>query len=140
MMLGVDVDPDVDPVLPREPFGRVVVAVAAGGALGALARYGMVLAWPAGALPWSTLVINVVGCLLIGALMVLVSRAHYLVRPFVGVGILGGFTTFSAYAEQVRALLAAGDTALALGYLAGTLLAAVLAVQVGVSLTRWAIR
>jgi fluoride exporter len=123
----------------------VLGVIAAGGVVGSLARYGLSRAWPApaGGLPWATLVTNVAGCLLIGVLMVLVTdvwAAHRLIRPFLGVGLLGGFTTFSAYAEQSRALLAGGRAAAGLGYLTGTLVTALLAVQVGVVLTRWATR
>ena len=129
--MGVEiVDPDVDPPVP-EPFGRVAVTVAAvsvGGVVGALARYGLTYAWPS---LWTTFAINVAGCLLIGVLMVFVAGAHHLVRPFLGVGVLGGFTTFSAYAEQSRALLAGGQSVRAFGYLAGTLVAAVVAVHLG---------
>jgi fluoride exporter len=66
--------------------------------------------------------------------------AHRLVRPFLGTGLLGGFTTFSGYAEQARTLLAAGRFAVAFGYLGGTLGAALVAVQLGVVATRWAAR
>jgi CrcB protein len=120
----------------------VLAVVSAGGAAGALARYGLARAWPAppGGLPWATLVINVAGCLLIGVLVVLAGEvwaAHPLARPFLGTGLLGGFTTFSAYAEQTRALLAAGRAAAGLGYLVGTLAAALCAVQLGIVATRW---
>ena len=120
----------------------VLAAIAAGGVAGSLARYGLALAWPApaGGVPWATLVTNVAGCLLIGVLMVLITEvwaAHRLVRPFLGVGLLGGFTTFSAYAEQSRALLAAGRDAAGLGYAAGTLVAALCAVQAGAVAARW---
>ena len=123
----------------------MVAVIAAGGLTGALARYGLVRAWPApaGGFPWATFVINVFGCLLIGVLSVLVSEvwaAHRLVRPFLGTGLLGGFTTFSGYAEQTRALLAAGRAAVAFGYLGGTVGAALVAVELGVVATRWAAR
>jgi fluoride exporter len=123
----------------------VVAVIAAGGVTGALARYGLVRAWPApaGGFPWATFAINMLGCLLIGVLIVMVSEvwaAHRLIRPFLGTGLLGGFTTFSGYAEQTRALLAAGRLAVASGYLAGTVGAALVAVQLGVVATRWAAR
>jgi CrcB protein len=119
----------------------ILAAVSAGGALGALARYGLLLAWPTrhGAFPWGTFVINVAGCFAIGVLMVLVTEvrtAHPLVRPFLGTGVLGGFTTFSTYAEETRALLAPGTVAVAVAYLAGTLLAALAATVAGTWLTR----
>jgi fluoride exporter len=119
----------------------VLAAVAAGGGLGALARYGLAeaLPTPPGQFPWSTFATNVFGCLLIGVLMVLVTEVrttHRLVRPFLGVGVLGGFTTFSTYAVEIRELLAPGTVGLAFAYLAGTLVAALLAVLAGVSATR----
>jgi CrcB protein len=120
---------------------RAVAVVAAGGMLGAAARHGLTLAVPAapGGVPWSTLLVNVSGCLLIGVLMVLVLEvwtAHPLVRPFLGAGVLGGYTTFSTAVVDVQQLLAGGRPGLALGYLAGTAVAALLAVQLGMSLTR----
>ena len=118
-------------------------AVAAGGALGALARYGLLLAWPTrpGAFPWGTFAINVAGCFAIGVLMVVVTElrpAHPLVRPFLGTGVLGGFTTFSTYAEEIRALLRPEWMATAVLYLAGTLVAALAATVAGMRLTRLA--
>ncbi|MFG2638447.1 fluoride efflux transporter CrcB [Streptomyces sp. NPDC048362] len=123
---------------PRRRSGRgaqaaVVAVVALGGAVGASARYALTLHWPtpAGSLPWATLWINVTGCAVIGVFMVLVTdvwAAHRLVRPFFGTGVLGGFTTFSTYAVDVRALLDAGRPGLGLGYLAATPCAALTAV------------
>ncbi|CAM5350095.1 Putative fluoride ion transporter CrcB [Streptomyces microflavus] len=98
-----------EPGPPAAPQTRVLGAVAAGGALGALARYGALVLWPTadGGFPWTVFAVNVSGCALIGVLMVLtVERGrvtHPLVRPFLGVGVLGGFTTFSTYAADVRA-------------------------------------
>lgn len=111
----------------------VIGVVAAGGAIGAVARYGATLLWPtaAGAFPWTILAVNVVGCALMGVLMVLITELfspHRLVRPFLGTGILGGFTTFSTYAVDIQQLVDARRAPLALAYLAGTLLAALAAV------------
>nr|WP_133852162.1 fluoride efflux transporter CrcB [Labedaea rhizosphaerae] len=118
-----------------------MLVIALGGGLGALARFGMGKWLPSepGRFPWGTFLTNVVGCLLIGVLMVLVTevlQAHPLVRPFFGVGVLGGFTTFSTYAVETQGLLEPGTVVLAFGYLAGTLVAALLAVLAGVWLTR----
>lgn len=117
----------------------VVAAVSLGGGLGALARYGIGLLVPTepGRFPWGTFGINVLGCLLIGMLMVVATelmRAHRLVRPFIGVGVLGGFTTFSTYSVESLRLLP--DVGLAVTYLLGTLVAAILAVMTGVWLVR----
>ncbi len=71
--------------------------------------------------------------------MVLITEAwtaHRLVRPFLGVGVLGGFTTFSTYAVEVQQAVAAGAVRTGLLYLAGTLVAALVAVRLGVTLTR----
>ena len=141
------VDPDVDLRVPAQRrelarhHGPVLGVIALGGGLGALARYGLahLLPTPPGEFPWATFVTNVAGCLFIGVLMVLVTEvwaAHRLVRPFLGVGVLGGFTTFSTYAVEVRALLRPGTVGLAFAYLAGTLVAALLATLVGVWVTR----
>ena len=138
------VDPDIDLHVPaqcRECTIPVLATIALGGSLGGMARYGLELAFPAqpGRVPWATFTANVMGCLLIGVLMVLITEVwspHRLVRPFLGVGLLGGFTTFSTYAVEVRALLVPGSAPLALGYLTGTLLSCLVATLTAVALTR----
>jgi fluoride exporter len=136
--------PDQTPA-PRLPVvrgqGPAVAVVAAGGVLGALARWGVGLALPApaGTFPWATLGINVLGSLLMGVLVVVVTEvtdAHPLVRPFLGVGVLGGFTTFSTFATDTQSLLAGGHRATALAYLAATVVGAVGACALGVAATR----
>ena len=128
-------DPRQRAELSRAPWA-VLAAIAAGGALGALARFGISTAFPAsgGEFGWATFFVNVVGCLLIGVLMVLIAEArsvHRLVRPFLGVGVLGGFTTFSTYAVDVQRMTDAGAAGTALLYLFGTVAAALLAVSAG---------
>ncbi|MGW0230546.1 fluoride efflux transporter CrcB [Actinopolymorpha singaporensis] len=120
-------------------------AIAAGGALGALSRYGLTVLVPdgPGSFPWGTFFVNIAGCALIGVLMALLLEvwvAHRLWRPFLGIGFLGGFTTFSTYAVQTRGLLAAGQVATGLLYLFGTVAAALVAVWFGTHLTRLAVR
>ncbi|MDT9690240.1 CrcB family protein [Streptomyces sp. P9(2023)] len=120
----------------------VVGAVAAGGALGAVARYGASLAWatPHGAFPWTTLTVNATGCAAIGVLMVLVTEAvsapHPLLRPFLGTGILGGYTTFSTASLDTQRLLDAGDTARGVAYMGATVAAALAAVWAATTATR----
>ncbi|HEY0814839.1 MAG TPA: CrcB family protein [Pseudonocardia sp.] len=121
--------------------GRAFAAVAVGGMLGASARYGVGLLLPhqPGTFPWGTLLINVAGGLLMGVLIVAVverGRGHPLARPFLGTGVLGGFTTFSTYAVDAQQLIAAGRVGLAGAYLAGTLVAALVATRVGLALAR----
>jgi CrcB protein len=119
----------------------VLAVVAAGGALGAAARYGAGLLWPvpADAFPGTTLLVNAAGCALIGVFMVLITdvwAAHRLLRPFFGTGVLGGFTTFSTYAVDAQRLLTAGHSRTAAVYLAATVLAALLSVWGAAALTR----
>ncbi|GAB2939149.1 fluoride efflux transporter CrcB [Micromonospora polyrhachis] len=128
---------------PAHPAGRleqgVLAAVAVGGALGSAARYGLAVLWPnPGGLPWATLTTNLLGCALLGALMQAVTKrvtAHRLLRPFLGTGVLGGFTTFSTYAVETRQLLASGRPGLALAYALGTLVGALFAVRLGMWLS-----
>ncbi|MEV5508200.1 fluoride efflux transporter CrcB [Streptomyces orinoci] len=145
------VDPDIGlpPAEHRRRARReqwpVVCAVSVGGAAGAAARYGMSLLWPtpAGAFPWTTFVINVAGCAVIGVFMVVITEvwaAHRLVRPFFGTGILGGFTTFSTYAVDIQRLVQSGHAATALAYLALTMVCALTAVWTAAALTRRFIR
>jgi len=138
------VDPDV---LPRAPLPRwdVLAVIAAGGAVGSLGRWGLtlLLPHPAGAFPWATFVANATGCLALGVLMVFVVevwRPSRYARPFLGVGVLGGFTTFSTFMLDARALLVAGRTAAAGAYVAGSLVAGLVAVVVGIRATRLAVR
>ena len=115
----------------------VLAVIAAGGALGSLARWGVgeALARPRGAFPLATFTENLSGAFALGLLMVWLTEvwpsARYL-RPFLAVGVLGGFTTFSTYMLDTRGLLAAGRPGLAVGYLAGTVLAGLCAVFAGV--------
>ncbi|MFJ9611922.1 fluoride efflux transporter CrcB [Kitasatospora sp. NPDC101176] len=125
--------------------GPAVAVVAAGGAIGALARYAAGLLRPDGptAFPWTTLLVNVVGCAVIGVFLVTVTEGrpvHPLLRPFFGTGVLGGFTTFSTYAVDVRRLLEAGRLGLGLTYLGLTLVAALGAVWAAAGVTRRLIR
>ncbi len=111
-------------------------SVALGGALGSLGRWGVGLALPhaADGVPWGTFVVNVTGAFAMGLLVAfLVDRpgTHRLARPLVGVGLLGGWTTFSALAVEVIALYEGGHLALMVGYLAATFLLGTLAVGAG---------
>ncbi|MFI8080210.1 fluoride efflux transporter FluC [Kitasatospora sp. NPDC086009] len=133
------VPPRREPVLRGQ--GPAVAAVALGGAIGASARYGAGLLWPTGpaGFPWTTLVVNGTGCAVIGVFLVVVTEgrpAHPLLRPFFGTGVLGGFTTFSTYALDVRLLLAHGRPGAGAAYLGLTLLVALAAVRVAAGMTR----
>lgn len=142
------VDPDVDLRVPadrgelRPSPVPVLAAISAGGMLGSAARYGLGVAWPhpPAGFPWATLVINTSGCLLIGVLMVVVTQVatgRRLLRPFLGVGVLGGYTTFSTYVVDIQHAAAVGRAGLGLLYLAATLVTAMLAVWAGAAATGW---
>ncbi|MFH9331622.1 fluoride efflux transporter FluC [Streptomyces althioticus] len=134
----------------------VVLVVAAGGAVGALLRYGAARLWRNGsdahavwrageaAFPWTTLVVNAVGCFLMGVLTVALkerfTRAPRLLNPFLGTGVLGGFTTFSSYTDDTRRLLENDQASTALGYLVLTVAAALAGVVLGVALARAVLR
>lgn len=108
--------------------------VALGGALGALARAAIVSAF--GDQPWwGTLLVNIVGCLVIGYLLVVLrtSRRAGTWMPFAVTGVLGGFTTFSALALDTVVLLET-DPITAAVYVAATLVIGLLAVPLGESL------
>ena len=114
---------------------------ALGGALGALARWGVATALPhsPGGWPWATLLVNLTGCLVFGALIaVLTTRSPEppWVRPFLAVGVLGGYTTYSAFAVEVVGLTDAGAVATAAGYVVASVLGGVLAVAAGVLAVR----
>ncbi len=113
-----------------------LILVMTGGALGAGARFalGRALAdaTPAG-WPWPTLIVNVLGGLLMGLLAATISRygAGEAARLALGVGLLGGFTTFSAFSLETVGLIARGQGASALAYIAASVLAALAALYAG---------
>jgi CrcB protein len=121
----------------------VLAVIAVGGVLGAEARYavGALLPHSADGWPWSTLLINVSGCVLIGALMIVITElahGHRLLRPFLGVGVLGGYTTFSTATVETLALAATGHPAAAIAYTVATPALAVLGCGAGVLAARLA--
>ena len=112
--------------------------VGLGGALGAMSRHllgGWVLHHTAqGRFPAGTFVVNVLGCLVIGALAGLAER-HAMFSPsmrvFLFTGVLGGFTTFSAFGLETLYLLRRGETGVAAAYVAGSVLLGLAAVWIG---------
>lgn len=115
-----------------------VLLVALGGAMGSVARYGV--GYAAARLfglsfPWGTLAVNVVGGLAMGVLAARITPDHENIRLLVGVGLLGGFTTFSAFSlETVR--LMEHQPGLAMLYAAASLLLSVGACWFGLNLGR----
>lgn len=118
------------------PEPALLGTVAVGGVLGSLGRWGVGLALPHGAgdFPWATFVVNVTGAFAMGLLVAfLVDRpgVHRLARPFVGVGLLGGWTTFSALAVDAVQLGAAHQVQLGVLYVGATFLVGTIAVAAG---------
>jgi CrcB protein len=123
----------------------VLLVISAGGALGSIARWGVgeLLPWSGDEFPWATFVVNLSGGFVLGMLMVFmldVWPPHRYLRPFLGVGLLGGYTTFSTYMLESRDLLVGDEAATAFVYLAGSLVAGLSAVWVGILCARAAVR
>ena len=151
----VPIDPDLDPSDPGEPAaGRgpgsrgasriqldVITAIAAGGALGAPARYevAQIIHVTKDAFPWATFWTNVSGSFALGFLLVLIIERYpptrYL-RPFFATGFLGAFTTFSTFAVETDLLIKDGHAALGVAYALASLAAGFAAVWVGMSCAR----
>ena len=117
---------------PRPLRAADLLVVAAGGAVGAVARHGIDITAGDTPFPWATLAINVVGAFALGVLpaVAAVRRSHRW-SLLLGPGLLGGFTTVSAWAGQVRELAATGHAPLAGLHLAVTLGAGLLAAALG---------
>lgn len=118
------------------------LAVAAGGALGAVARYGMaglVQRVAGGAFPWGTLAVNVLGALLMGIIVEGAARLWTVptdLRLFLTTGVLGGFTTFSAFSLDAWVLWERGMPVAAVGYVAASVGLSILALVAGFWLGR----
>jgi CrcB protein len=114
-----------------------VLAVAAGGALGALARFGLdslIERRTFSVFPWSTFTINLSGCFVIGVVVAALVDRHHVpawARAGLVIGVLGGYTTFSTFAQESLDLLEAEDFAVALVYGVGSLVVGVTAVYLG---------
>lgn len=118
-----------------------LIPVMIGGALGAGARHlvgvGMLARLGPG-FPWWTLAVNIIGGLLMGLLAGLLVKtgADEQLRLLLGVGVLGGFTTFSAFSLEVWLMIERGQIATATGYAGASLIGSVLALGLGLWITR----
>ena len=121
---------------------KTVIAIALGGAVGAVARY-FISRWLIVALgdgfPWGTLTVNVVGCFVLGVLVEITAllwspSEEY--RAFLTIGLLGALTTFSAFSLDIVVLQERGETLLAVIYVALSVSGSIVAIFAGMSLTR----
>jgi CrcB protein len=121
---------------------KLILVIAAGGALGAVARHfvnNQVTAWFGDGFPWGILTANVTGSFAMGlliGLLELVWSPSQEVRAFVAVGFLGAFTTFSAFSLQVALLYERGQMALAALYIVASLALAIGALFAGLALVK----
>ena len=121
---------------------NMLLAVAFGGALGALGRHlisGQVMRWMGSGFPWGTMTVNILGSFILGVLvedMALRWSATLEMRGFLVVGVLGGFTTFSAFSLDVVLLLERGSLGPAFAYIAGNLLLSVCGLFAGLMIFR----
>jgi len=121
---------------------QLILAIACGGALGAVARYalgGWVHTWAGSDFPWGTLLVNVLGSLFLGFAARLLEglAADPLWRSFLTVGIAGGFTTFSTFGYETITLLQDGRTTSAAGYVLASTLFGLTAVFAGFTAAAW---
>ena len=121
------------------------LAVASGGAFGALARYlaaGWVQSLAGDFYPWGTMVVNLVGCAVLGFLMTWFQStvASPELRSLVTIGFLGSFTTFSTFSYETVAMLRDGEWWRAGGYLAGSVGIGLVAVWLGMNVASALIR
>lgn len=120
----------------------IVAAVAAGGALGSAARYlvtVMVQRMVGTGFPWWTLSVNVIGSFVMGVLVTAIALRWSLGQAgqaFLMVGVLGGFTTFSAFSLDVTTLYERGMTLAAGGYVIGSVVLSIAALFAGMAITR----
>ena len=139
------VDPELPVTRARRAAPVSLVAVAAGGVAGTALRYGIGRAFPTppGTFPWTTFVINVTGSFVLGAFLgwLLARRPDdRLLRPLVAVGFLGGYTTFSTAMVESAVLVKDGHALVAVPYLVLGSAAAFVAVALGITGARRALR
>ncbi len=124
---------------------NIVLAVAVGGAIGAVGRYLVVSGighWLGMGFPWGTLTVNAVGSLAMGVLFELGTLAWSPspeLRAMLLVGVLGSFTTFSAFSLDVAVLAARGAWLAVAAYVVVSVLLSIGALAVGMTVVRWSV-
>ena len=124
---------------------NMLLAIAFGGAVGAVGRYlsmAELETWLGAAFPFGTLAVNVLGSMLLGGfveLSALVWSPAPEIRAMLVVGVLGSFTTFSAFSLDVITLYLRGEFVLCGGYILASVILAVVAVFAGMHVVRWCV-
>jgi CrcB protein len=119
-----------------------VFAIALGGALGAVGRYALssqITHWIGPGFPWGILAVNVIGCFVMGVVAELGALTLNLspeMRAFLTTGILGGFTTFSAFALDSAVMIERGDWVATAAYVAASVLGSIAALFLGLGVVR----
>ena len=127
------------PARVRRGGGELWLAIAFGGALGTLARFGLSEALPAAGADWhwATLIANVIGAAALGVILVRLpnpASSPSRLRAFLATGVCGGLTTFSTMQRELLSMIDGGHGALALSYAAVSIVAGLVAVLVAVRL------
>lgn len=120
---------------------RCVALVGLGGALGGAARYGAatLIPWQPPGFPWATLAVNLLGCLLIGIALVVLEEGPGLstwAHPLLAVGLIGGFTTFSAFSLETVLIVDQSAFGVAAVYVLATVVLGLTAVRLAATATR----
>ncbi len=120
----------------------MILSIAAGGALGAVFRYGIIMLTPiifAATFPMATILVNVLGSFIMGlfvAYFAIADNVQPELKAFLTIGLLGAFTTFSAFSFDIWAMWEKGDIMLAFAYGAALVLLSITAIFLGVMLMR----
>ena len=116
-----------------------IALIAIAGAAGAVARFALVNLIGGKSFPWGTLTVNIIGSFLMGAAYIIIVENSFIspdMKPLFMTGFLGAFTTFSAFSLEAWELLDRGEALQALTYVAGSVIFCLIAVMVGVFITR----
>jgi CrcB protein len=127
----------------EDPILGQLIAIACGGAIGALSRFGLqqwIAALYSGRFPLAIFVANSIGSLILGLIYVLIVEKGLLPevwRPFLMIGLLGAFTTFSTFSLDSIRLIEQGDWLMALGNIFANVAVGLIAAFIGMYIGRW---
>ena len=133
------VDPDIDA---RPPHLAMALVIFVGGCVGGLSRYEIGRRWPStsGSFPWDTFFVNLSGAFALAVVVTFVTvsaRPRWFLRPLLGTGFIGSYTTFSALVTSTDLFAAHGHLAVAVAYSIGSIFLGSASVLLGFLLARW---